>query len=116
MQRSTALKWEAALRTTPAQYDTAQIGMRIGDTLCLSPVGVLCAFLDPEGFATAWDGVTQTWHGQIWSLPPAWTKSCKMKGDIWDLYAASDQFSDFHAFADWLVEETEPGVFRYQSI
>ena len=98
MNRGTAFKWVEALNNVKddVKYNNSQIGFTIDKNghkeTYLSPIGVLCKFLDLKGFEQKtildFDGVTVSnldWHGETFVLPESWRKKCKIKSQWMDI-------------------------------
>lgn len=98
MNRGAALKWAEALNNVPSdvRYDNSQIGFIIvkdgREEKFLSPIGVLCSFMDPNGFERKQildlgDNLifNLDWHGETFVLPDAWRKKCKIKSPWMDV-------------------------------
>lgn len=97
MNRGTALKWIKSLKELPSDiaYDNSQIGFRVinegVERTYMSPIGVLCNFLDPNGFELTSvfrgdDSVSYMyWHGELFVLPEHWRKKCKIKSQWMDI-------------------------------
>lgn len=112
MNRGSAMKWCNALRETTHLFDNFQLAYpdRWSDRWYVSPLGVLCGFLDPEGFQPRSlidvmlpmdpDCTDERqdyrhvlihdfeWHGETFILPEEWRKRVKIK-------------------TEWLVHEVE---------
>lgn len=81
MQLNTARKWADRMEATPWHLDTAQLRFEVAGITYGSPYGVLADFLDPQGWALAWDGVSWLWHGEQFKLPASALPRGKMRRD-----------------------------------
>lgn len=79
MNRGTALKWADRLESGSYRFDAAQLRIDAPEGLVHCPLGVLADFLDPDGWAVAWDGVSGLWHGSQFGIPEVGRKRAKMK-------------------------------------
>lgn len=80
MRRNTAEKWGKAMLVTPWVLISAQLRYEDAQgTTYADPYGVLAHFLDPDGWALAWDGMSYLWHGEQFKLPPDWLRRPQSK-------------------------------------
>ena len=122
MNKGTAIKWMERLRESEHLFDNTQLGFvdyRTGLHF-MSPLGVLCEFLDPTGFVDKDFG--REWHGEMFTLPETWMKRAKIKSkwldhqnedgaitfyDAIDNYAGSRGNNPFESAADYINDHYE---------
>jgi hypothetical protein len=75
MQKGTADKWIAALKSK--KYDYACGQLRFDDCYCA--MGVLLDVINPNGWKLAWDGHSYTWEDEQFYLPERIRKGSKIK-------------------------------------
>lgn len=124
MNRGTSLKWVEALRNTEHHFDNSQLMFPSCFGVMASPLGILCEFLDPDGFVNT--GVCGfSWHGASFYMPEPWLVKCKSTGKGLlpadgplgePFYQQIDQIIDRHGMmtnrkfdlaADWIAENYE---------
>lgn len=94
MNKGTAKKWIECLKECEYLFDNTQLGFVDGVTglYYMSPLGVLCEFLDPGGFIDKDFG--REWHGELFTLPEVWMKKAKIKSKWLDHHHLFDTEDD----------------------
>ena len=101
MNRGTALKWADRLESGCYSFDRSQLRISCRGRRVYCPLGVLADFLDPDGWAMAWDGMSGLWHGEQFKIAGAGRKKAKMKTDGLDQPMQGLGLS----FSDWVLEK-----------
>lgn len=84
MNRGTAMKWIERLEACEHQYDNSQLGFvdHSDGSFYMSPLGVLCEFLDPDGITVS-SGDIQ-WQAETFVVPASLMKRAKIKSQWLD--------------------------------
>lgn len=78
MQKGTARKWIECLQSCTHRYDNTQLAFPgLNGEIFMSPLGVLCRFLDPHGFQLVPETGGYHWHGEMFALP----QPCLKRGE-----------------------------------
>ena len=83
VKKGSAIKWIEAISRTEWVFDDTTLRYAHGGFTYGSPLGVLCDFLDPDGWylPPEWP-IRYEWHGQSAFPDPARFKSCNMKVSV----------------------------------
>lgn len=79
MNRGSALKWIEEINNTKFTFASGQLRFDANGVQYSDVFGILCNFIDPDGWCKCWDEVSYSFHGEIFFMPTLVMKKCKIK-------------------------------------